>query len=67
VRLAAEEAGALLAQAQTVIVPVAWLTGPGVEGLPMEDIFMLLGLMPAASRSKTPQQTYARAGSAVGV
>jgi hypothetical protein len=33
----------------------------------MEDIFMLLGLMPAASGSKSQQHTLALAGSAVGV
>ena len=67
VRLSVEEAGALRTRVQTAIVPVAWLTGPGVEGLQIEELFMLLGLGPAASGSKAQKHTLALAGSAGGV
>ena len=49
VRVAGEDEGALLARVHTAIVPVACLTGPGVEALEMEELCMLLGLGPAAS------------------
>ena len=49
VRVSGEDAGALLARGHTAIVPVAGLTGPGGEGLQMEERCMLLGLGPAAS------------------
>jgi len=65
VRVAGADDGALLARVHTAIVPVACLTGPGVEDLQMEELCMLLGLGPAASGSQAPPQTCARAGSAV--
>ena len=67
VRVSGEDAGALLARVHTAIVPVAGLTGPGVEGLQMEELCMLLGLGPAASGSQAQQQPLARAASAEGV
>ena len=67
VRLAGADEGALLARVHTAIVPVAGLTGPGVEALQMEELFILLGLGPAASRHKAQQHPLARANSAVGV
>jgi hypothetical protein len=67
VLLSMEEEGALLASVHTAIVPVASLTGPGVEGLQMEELFMLLGLGPAASGRKAQQHPLALANIAVGV
>ena len=67
VRLAGADEGALLARVHTAIVPVAGLTGPGVEALQMEELCMLLGLGPAASGSQAQQQPLARAASAEGV
>jgi hypothetical protein len=62
-----EEEGALLARVHTAIVPVAELTGPGGEGLQMEELCRLLGLGSAVSESKAQQHTLALANSAVGV
>jgi len=67
VLLSGEDEGALLARIHSAIVPVACLTGPGVEALQMEELFILLGLGPAASRRKAQQHRLARANSAVGV
>ena len=67
VLLSGEDEGALLARVHSAIVPVACLTGPGVEALQMEELFILLGLEPAASRHKAQQHPLARANSAVGV
>jgi hypothetical protein len=62
-----EDEGALLARVHTAIIPVASLTGPGIEGLQMEELFMLLGLGPAASGRKAQQHPRAHANRAVGV
>jgi hypothetical protein len=67
VRVSVEDEGALRARVQTALVPVAWLTGPGVEDLQMEELFMLLGLGPAGSGSQAQPQTRARANRAVSV
>ena len=67
VRVAAATEGALLARVHTAIVPVACLTGPGVEALQMEDLCLLLGLGPAASGSQAQPPPLARVNSAVGV
>ena len=67
VRVAEADDGALLARVHTAIVPVACLTGPGVEDLQMEELCMLLGLGPAASGSKAQPPPLARATSAGGV
>src|SRR5262245_8919857 len=67
VLLSGEDEGALLARVHTAIVPVACLTGPGVEALQMEELCMLLGLGPAASGSQEQPAPHARATSAGGV
>jgi len=67
VRVAGEDEGALLARVHTAIVPVACLTGPGVEALQMEELCMLLGLGPATSGSQAQPPPLARATSAGGV
>jgi hypothetical protein len=66
--LAAQEGeGALLASVHPAIVSVARLTGPVVEALPMEEIFALLGLLPATPGGEAQRPALARAGSAAGV
>ena len=67
VRVAGADDGALLARVHTAIVPVACLTGPGVEALQMEELCMLLGLGPAESGSKAQPPPLARATGASGV
>ena len=67
VLLSGEDEGALLARIHSAIVPVACLTGPGVEDLQMEELCMLLGLGPAASGSKAQPPPLARATGASGV
>ena len=67
VRVFGEDEGALLARVHTAIGPVAGLTGPGVEDLQMEELFLLLGLGPAASRRKAQPPPLARANRVVGV
>jgi len=49
------------------IVPVARLTGPGVEALRLEEILTLLGLRPDASAGKAQRPALALAGSSAGV
>jgi hypothetical protein len=49
------------------IVPVARLTGPGVEALGMEEIFTLLGLLPGAPGGEAQRPALALAGSRGGV
>jgi hypothetical protein len=66
--LAVQEAeGTLLASVHAAIVPVARLTGPVVEALPMEEIFTLLGLLPDAPEGEAQRPALALAGSAAGV
>jgi len=67
VRVAGADDGALLARVHTAIVPVACLTGLGVEALQMEELCLLLGLGPAASGSQAQPPPLARATSAGGV
>ena len=67
VRLAGANEGGLLARVHTAIVPVACLTGPGVEDLQMEELCMLLGLGPTASGNQAQQPPLAPAASAGGV
>jgi hypothetical protein len=62
-----EGEGTLLASIHDGIVPVARLTGPGVEALGMEEIFTLLGLLPDAPGSEAQQPARALLGSAAGV
>jgi hypothetical protein len=49
------------------IVPVARLTGPGVEALRMDEIFTLLGLLPDAPGGEAQRPALMLAGSAAGV
>jgi hypothetical protein len=49
------------------IVPVARLTGPGVEALGMEEILTLLGLLPDAPGGEAPRPALALSGSAASV
>jgi hypothetical protein len=58
---------ALLASVRAGIVPVARLTGPVVEALPMEEIFTLLGLLPDAPGGEAQRPALAPAGSMAGV
>ena len=67
VRVAGADDGALLARVHTAIVPVACLTGLGVEALQMEELCMLLGLGPAASGSQAQPPPLARATGASGI
>ena len=67
VRVAKEDEKALLARVHTAIVPVACLTGPGVEALQMEELCLLLGLGPAPSGSQAQPPPLAPATSAGGV
>ena len=62
-----EGESALLARVHAAIIPVARLTGPAVEALPMEKIFTLLGLLPNASGGEAQWPALALAGSAAGV
>jgi hypothetical protein len=68
VSLAVEEGEhALPVSVHTGIVPVARLTGPGVETLGMEEIFMLLGLLPDAPRGEAKRPALAQASSVADV
>jgi len=62
-----EGEGTLLASVRAATVPVARLTGPAVETLPMEEIFTLLGLLPDAPGGDAQRPALALAGSAAGV
>ena len=64
VLVAGEDEGALLARVHRAIVPVAALTGPGIEGLEREERFVLLGLGAAAAGRQAQSQTRTRAHSA---
>ena len=55
-----EGEGALPLYVRAAMVPVARLTGPGVEALRMEELFILLGLLPDAPGSATSSRTCAR-------
>jgi hypothetical protein len=57
-------ADALPAGVHTGLVPVARLTGPGVEALRIEEIFALLGLRPGAPEGEAPRPALTLAGSA---
>ena len=68
VPLAAQEGeGALPIHVRAGMVPVARLTGPGVEALRMEELFMLLGLLPDAPGSPAQQPALAPASRTAGV
>jgi len=68
VSLAVEEGEeALPVDVHADIVPVARLTGPGVETLRMDEIFTLLGLLPDAPGGETQRPALALAGRAAGV
>ena len=62
-----EGASALPISVRAATVQVARLTGPGVEALRLEDLLMLLGLLPDAPGSATQRPALARAGHAAGV
>jgi hypothetical protein len=62
-----EREGSLLGSVRAAIVPLARLTGPMVEALPMEEIFTLLGLLPDAPGGEAQRPAPALAGSAAGV
>jgi hypothetical protein len=57
---------ALAASVHAAIVPVARLTGPGVEALGMEAILTLLGLRPDAPGGEAQRPGLALAGRAAG-
>jgi hypothetical protein len=68
ISLAVEEGeNALPISVHAAIVPVARITGPGVEALRMEAIFTLLGLRPDAPGGEAQRPALALAGSAAGV
>jgi hypothetical protein len=68
VALAVEEGeDALPVTVDAGTVPVARLTGPGVEALGMEEIFTLLGLLPNAPGEEAQRPALAPAGSTAGV
>ena len=56
--------GTLLASVRAAIVPVARLTGPGVEALRLEEILTLLGLLPDAPGGEAQRPAPALAGRA---
>gem|GEM_PF-5228833 len=58
---------ALLVNVHAAMVPVARLTGPGVEALRMEELFMLLGLLPEAPESEAQQPALAPVSRTAGV
>jgi hypothetical protein len=62
-----EGEGTLPTSVYAAIVPVARLTGPGVEALPMEEIFTLLGLRPEAPGGEAQRSARALARSVAGV
>jgi hypothetical protein len=51
-----EGEGTLVASVHAGIIPVARLTGPGVEALEMEEIFTLLGLLSDAPGGEVQRQ-----------
>ena len=60
-------ASALPIRGRAATVPVARLTGPGVEALRMGELLMLLGLLPDAPGSAAQRPALARARRAAGV
>jgi uncharacterized protein YjiS (DUF1127 family) len=62
-----EGASALPISVRAAMVPVARLTGPGVEALRLEELLMLLGLLPDAPESAAQRPALAPAGHAAGV
>jgi hypothetical protein len=62
-----EGEGTLLASVHAGILPVARLTGPGVEALPVAELFTLLGLLPDAPAGDGQRPARALADSAAGV
>jgi hypothetical protein len=58
-----EGEGTLFASVRAATVPVARLTGPAVEALPMEKIFTLLGLLPDAPGGEAQRPALELAGS----
>jgi hypothetical protein len=68
VSLAVEEGeDTLPVSIRNATVPVARLTGPGIEALGMEEIFRLMGLLPDASEGEVQRPALADTGSAAGV
>jgi hypothetical protein len=62
-----EGEGALPLSVRAATIPVARLTGSGVEALRMEELFMLLGLLPDAPGSAAQQPALAPACRAASV
>ena len=62
-----EGASALPIRVRAALVPVARLTGPGIEALRLEELLRLLGLLPDAPGSAAQRPALARAGIAAGV
>jgi hypothetical protein len=62
-----EGEGTLPSSVHAAVVPVARLTGPVVEALPMEEIFTLLGLAPDTPGGEAQRPAFALAGSVAGV
>ena len=62
-----EGASALPIRVRAATVPVARLTGPGVEALRIEELFTLLGLLPDALGGEEQQPALACASMAAGV
>src|SRR5262249_37457984 len=60
-------ASALPIRVRAATVPVARLTGPGVETLRLEELLMLLGLLPDAPGSAVQCPALVRAGHTAGV
>jgi hypothetical protein len=66
-RAVEERVDALPISIHAGIVPVARLTGPGVEALRMDEIFALLGLRPDAPGGEAQRPALTLAGSTAGV
>ena len=62
-----EGASAMPISVRAAMVPVARLTGPGVEALRLEELLMLLGLLPDAPESAAQRPALVPAGRAAGV
>ena len=60
-------ASALPIGVRAATVPVARLTGPGVDALRLEELLMLLGLLPDAPGSAVQRPALVRAGHTAGV
>ena len=62
-----EGASAMPISVRAAMVPVARLTGPGVEALRLEELLVLLGLLPDAPESAAQRPALVPAGHAAGV